>query len=152
MPLLCPLFFPAYPFRKTYQNNPPSPFAFGGERNPRAGALSEGPRLSAAFPESGAFAPCPKFPFPSMLFLLIFGRSAITMKLAGRPFGGKLFKEVLFMAYVISSDCIACGACEGECPVGAISNGGDKYVINPDLCIECGACAGVCPMGAPVKE
>lgn len=74
------------------------------------------------------------------------------MKLAGRPFGGKLFKEVLFMAYVISSDCIACGACEGECPVGAISNGGDKYVINPDLCIECGACAGVCPMGAPVKE
>ena len=87
-----------------------------------------------------------------MLFLLIFRRSAITMKLAGRPFGGKLFKEVLFMAYVISSDCIACGACEGECPVGAISNGGDKYVINPDLCIECGACAGVCPMGAPVKE
>ena len=67
-------------------------------------------------------------------------------------FWRQTFKEVLFIAYVISSDCIACGACEGECPVGAISNGGDKYVINPDLCIECGACAGVCPMGAPVKE
>ena len=40
------------------------------------------------------------------------------MKLASRPFGGKLFKEVLFMAYVISSDCIACGACETRCPFG----------------------------------
>lgn len=24
------------------------------------------------------------------------------------------------MAYVISSDCVSCGACAGECPVGAI--------------------------------
>ncbi|MBQ3390827.1 MAG: 4Fe-4S binding protein [Clostridia bacterium] len=55
------------------------------------------------------------------------------------------------MAYVIGDACIACGACESECPVGAISNGGDKYVIDADLCVECGACAGVCPMGAPAK-
>ena len=27
------------------------------------------------------------------------------------------------MAYKISSDCISCGACEAECPVGAISAG-----------------------------
>ena len=37
------------------------------------------------------------------------------------------------MAYVISDDCIACGTCIDECPVGAISEG-DKYSINPDAC------------------
>lgn len=52
------------------------------------------------------------------------------------------------MAYVISDDCIACGACAGECPVSAISEG-DKYVIDADVCIECGACADVCPVSAP---
>ena len=34
------------------------------------------------------------------------------------------------MAYVISDDCISCGACESECPVGAISMGDDHYQIN----------------------
>ena len=27
------------------------------------------------------------------------------------------------MAYVIGDDCIACGTCQGECPVEAISEG-----------------------------
>jgi len=53
------------------------------------------------------------------------------------------------MAYVISAECIACGACEAECPQSAISEGEERYVINPDLCTECGSCAGVCPVGAP---
>ena len=56
------------------------------------------------------------------------------------------------MAYVISDECISCGACEGECPVSCISAGDGKYEINADECIECGACAGVCPVSAPVAE
>lgn len=27
------------------------------------------------------------------------------------------------MAHVISDECVSCGSCEGECPVGAISEG-----------------------------
>ena len=56
------------------------------------------------------------------------------------------------MAYVISSDCVSCGACEGACPVSAISEGDGKYEINPELCTECGSCADVCPVGAPQGE
>lgn len=53
------------------------------------------------------------------------------------------------MAYQINDDCIACGACEAECPVSAISMGDAHYEIDPDKCISCGACAGVCPVSAP---
>ena len=53
------------------------------------------------------------------------------------------------MAYKISDECIACGACEAECPVSAISAGDGKYVIDDSLYIDCGACNGVCPVGAP---
>lgn len=51
------------------------------------------------------------------------------------------------MAHVISDGCIACGTCQPECPVEAISEG-DIYVIDADTCIDCGACASVCPTGA----
>ena len=56
------------------------------------------------------------------------------------------------MAYQISDECIACGACAAECPVNAISEGDGKYEIDPDTCISCGACAGNCPVGAISEE
>jgi ferredoxin len=58
------------------------------------------------------------------------------------------------MAYMITEDCISCGACEPECPNQAISEGEAIFVINPDRCTECvGAyassrCAEVCPVDA----
>lgn len=57
------------------------------------------------------------------------------------------------MTYRISDKCIACGACEMNCPVGAISMGDEGiYVIDKNVCIGCGSCAAVCPMGAPEAE
>jgi ferredoxin len=56
------------------------------------------------------------------------------------------------MSYKILDSCISCGACEPECPVSCISQGDDKYVIDPEVCIECGACANVCPGDAPVQD
>ena len=51
------------------------------------------------------------------------------------------------MAYVISDDCISCGSCEGECPVGAISMGDEHYQIDANAC-DCGTCAAQCPVEA----
>lgn len=63
-----------------------------------------------------------------------------------------IIKEDITMAYVISDACISCGACEGTCPAGAISEGDGQYVIDADTCMECGACADGCPAGAISQE
>lgn len=52
------------------------------------------------------------------------------------------------MAHVISDECISCGACEGECPVEAISQGDEIFVIDAETCTDCGACVDVCPVEA----
>ena len=55
------------------------------------------------------------------------------------------------MPYMITDECISCGACAGECPASAISEGDTHYEIDPEKCIECGACASTCPVGAPAQ-
>ena len=50
------------------------------------------------------------------------------------------------MAFVITDECLACGACLAECPSSAIQEG-DIYSITDD-CVECGACVDCCPTGA----
>jgi len=52
------------------------------------------------------------------------------------------------MAHFITDSCTNCGACEDECPVGAISESDGKRVIDADTCTDCGACAEVCPVDA----
>ena len=62
------------------------------------------------------------------------------------------------MALIISDECINCDVCEPECPNGAISQGQDVYVINPDLCTECVGhhdkpqCMEVCPVDCISKD
>ncbi|MCD6452025.1 MAG: YfhL family 4Fe-4S dicluster ferredoxin [Acidobacteria bacterium] len=62
------------------------------------------------------------------------------------------------MALMISDACISCGSCEPECPNQAISQGADRYVIDPNRCTECVGfydspqCQAVCPVDAPVPD
>ena len=56
------------------------------------------------------------------------------------------------MAYIITDECISCGACQADCPVDAIAEGDGKYVIDADVCVSCGSCADQCPNEAIVEE
>ncbi len=56
------------------------------------------------------------------------------------------------MAHKISDACTKCGSCAKVCPVDAISEGADKYEIDPDTCVDCGACVGECPVDAIAPE
>ena len=62
------------------------------------------------------------------------------------------------MAYKINEECINCGACETQCENGAISEGSDIYVIDPNKCTECVGnadspqCVVVCGVDACVPD
>jgi ferredoxin len=62
------------------------------------------------------------------------------------------------MAYMISDECIMCGLCAAECQNEAITEGEERFVIDPDRCTECvGAassakCAKECATGAAVPD
>ena len=52
------------------------------------------------------------------------------------------------MAYNITDACVKCCSCAENCPVEAISEGEDTFVIDADVCVSCGACAENCPVEA----
>ena len=54
--------------------------------------------------------------------------------------------------HYITDECTNCGACDGVCPVDAISEKDGKHVIDLDECIDCGACDYVCPVDAIKPE
>ena len=62
------------------------------------------------------------------------------------------------MSLKISDECINCDVCEPECPNGAISQGDEIYVIDPNLCTECVGhfdtpqCIEVCPVDCIDKD
>lgn len=62
------------------------------------------------------------------------------------------------MAFLITDECINCGACEPECPNEAIFAGEEIYEINTDKCTECvghfdeSQCAAVCPVDACIPD
>jgi len=62
------------------------------------------------------------------------------------------------LATYITDECINCGACEPECPNGAITEGEEIFVIDPELCTECvgfhgdEACQTVCPVECCIPD
>ena len=52
------------------------------------------------------------------------------------------------MPYVVTEDCILCGACVVGCENDAITEGETQAVIDIDKCVECGTCEMHCPSGA----
>jgi ferredoxin len=52
------------------------------------------------------------------------------------------------MPYVVTDECILCGACVVGCSSGAIEEGDTQCHINIAMCIECGTCEQNCPSGA----
>ena len=56
------------------------------------------------------------------------------------------------MAHKITDACVSCGTCAENCPVEAISEGDETYVIDADVCVSCGTCVDNCPVEAIVEE
>jgi ferredoxin len=56
------------------------------------------------------------------------------------------------MPHFITDACIACGACEPECPTSAIAMGEEIYVIDESKCTDDAKCVEVCPVDAIFKR
>ena len=49
-----------------------------------------------------------------------------------------------YIASVDGGACVACGVCEGRCPMGAIVVEGDVACVDASKCLGCGACTATC--------
>ena len=62
------------------------------------------------------------------------------------------------MSLQITEECINCDVCEPECPNGAISQGAEVYIIDPEQCTECvghfetSQCTEVCPVDCIIQD
>jgi ferredoxin len=62
------------------------------------------------------------------------------------------------MALTITDECINCDVCEPECPNGAIAQGPEIYMIDPERCTECighfdaPQCVDVCPVDCIILD
>ena len=52
------------------------------------------------------------------------------------------------MPYIVTEECIQCGACVAGCENNAITDGETQSHIDINLCIECGTCERNCPSAA----
>jgi len=51
--------------------------------------------------------------------------------------------------YFIDDSCMGCRGCISVCPLNAIIEDDEKYVIVEEKCVGCGKCADICPMCIP---
>ena len=60
---------------------------------------------------------------------------------------------IVFRIQVSPDNCVGCGLCAKNCPVGAVSGEKkEKHVIDTSKCIKCGTCIEKCKKGAIVKR
>lgn len=52
------------------------------------------------------------------------------------------------MPYLVTAECIQCGACAVGCESDAITEGETQSHIDITLCVECGTCERNCPVDA----
>jgi len=52
------------------------------------------------------------------------------------------------MPYIVTGECILCGACVSGCESDAITEGDIQSEIDVAVCVECGTCMRNCPVQA----